>query len=83
MKLKRSLWDKMCRVGTVTLYTADETHKELILKKIKKPKAVRDMISKMVEDERAQLRIRGKEMYGVSDNIDVGDVDGDGDGLFD
>lgn len=81
MKLKRSLWDKMCGVGTITLYTADETHKELIIKKVKKPAAVRDMISKMVEEERTQLQIRGKEMYGVSDNTDIDDIDGDG--LFD
>lgn len=83
MKLSRSLWDKMCRVGTITLYTADETHKELTIKKIKKPAAVRDMISKMVEEERTQLQIRGKEMYGVSDNMDMGMDDGDDDGLFD
>lgn len=82
IKMKISLWDKIFRVGTLTLFTADETHKELILKKIKKPVAVRDMLSKMVEAERNKLKIAGKEMYGVSDNMEVGDVDGD-DSMFD
>jgi len=83
IQMKRSLWDKMCGVGTLTMFTADETHKKMVLKKIKKATLVRDTISKMVEEERAKLKISGKEMYGVSDNIEVGDIDGDGDDLFD
>jgi hypothetical protein len=82
IKLKRSLWDKMCGVGTLTLFTADETHKELVVKKIKKSKLVRDNLSKMIEEERSKLKIRGKEMYGVSDNLDGG-MDGDDGDLFD
>lgn len=77
IKMKRSLWDKMCGVGTLTLFTADETHKELILKKIKRPGEIRDMISEMVELERKKMKVAGKEMYGVSDNMEVGDMDGD------
>lgn len=81
MKLKRTFWDKLCGVGTLTLFTADETHKELELKKIKKSSDVRDLISQIVEEERHKLKIAGKEMYGVSDNLEFGDIDGE-DGLF-
>jgi hypothetical protein len=81
LSLKRSLWDKMCGVGTITLFTADETNKQLLLKKVKHPHDVRDLISEIVEEERRALRIRGREMYGVSDSGD-GDFDGEGD-LFD
>lgn len=82
LSLKRSFIDKLFGVGTVTLFTADETNKQIILKKIKHPHETRDLISKIVEEERAKLHIRGREMYGVSDNEagDDGDMDGD---LFD
>jgi uncharacterized membrane protein YdbT with pleckstrin-like domain len=83
INMRRTLWDKMCGVGTLTLFTADETHKKLIVKKIKKPALVRDTLSKLVEEERTKLKISGKEMYGVSDNMEIGDIDGDGDNLFD
>lgn len=68
VKLNRTLGDKIVGVGTITLYTADKTNPELQLIRIKKPKMVRDLISKMVEEERIRLNIRGKELYGVSDN---------------
>lgn len=82
LSLKRSFIDKLFGVGTVTLFTADETNKQIVLKKIKHPHETRDLISKIVEEERAKLHIRGREMYGVSDNEagDNGDIDGE---LFD
>lgn len=68
VRLKRTFFDKIFGVGTITLYTADETHKELILQKIKKPSQVRNMISEIAEQERAKLGIKGRELYGVADN---------------
>lgn len=78
LSLKRTLFDKMFGVGTITLFTADETNKQILLKKVKHPHDVRDLFSEIVEEERKQLRIRGREMYGVSDN-EGGDQDFDGD----
>lgn len=88
VKLTRTFGDKLVGVGTITLYTADKTNPELQLIRVKSPVKVRDMISKMVEEERVRLNIRGKELYGVSDhdhryssdgnssiNDDVGDFD--------
>lgn len=68
VRLKRTLIDKIFGVGTITLYTADETHKELILEKIKKPSQIRNMISEIAEQERAKLGIKGRELYGVANN---------------
>jgi len=67
IKLKRSFIDRIFGVGTVTLYTVDETNREMVLKNIKNPHKVRDLISHMVEAERERLKIRGKEIIGVSD----------------
>lgn len=67
VRLSRSLLDKIFRVGTITLYTADETDRELLIEKVKNPKQVRDLISKLAEDERGRLNIKGKEIYGAAD----------------
>lgn len=72
VKLNRTFGDKLVGVGTITLFTADKTSPELKLERVKKPKYVRDIISKMVEEERLRLNIRGKELYGVSDNDGLG-----------
>jgi len=71
MNMKQSIWDKLFGVGTLTLFTVDETHKELLLKNIKNPQKIRDLISVEVEKERARLKIRGREIYGASDAAEV------------
>ncbi len=68
--LERTLLDRILGVGTVTLYTCDKSDKELKLEKIKNPKAVRDMLSNLVEDERRKLNLKGREMYGVAGTMD-------------
>jgi uncharacterized membrane protein YdbT with pleckstrin-like domain len=81
IKLNRTFGDKLVGVGTITLFTADKSTPQLNLERIKKPQHVRDLISKMVEDERTRLNIRGKELYGIADNDvggennNIGDVD--------
>jgi len=75
VRLKRTLLDKIFGVGTVVLYTADETNKELKLEKIKNSKKVRDLMSGIAETERAKLGIKGRELYGVADNVFDGNHD--------
>lgn len=78
IKLNRTFGDKLVGVGTVTLFTADKTHPKLDLIRIKKPKKIRDLLSKLVETERVRINIHGKELYGVSNEIRGLDLDGDG-----
>lgn len=77
VNLSRTLADKLFGVGTLTLFTVDETHKELKLKNIKDPQKIRDLISQEVEKERERLKIRGREIYGASD-VDPGEFAGGG-----
>jgi uncharacterized membrane protein YdbT with pleckstrin-like domain len=65
-KLEITLWNRIFRVGTITLFTRDETDKEIKLVRIKKPKEIRDMLSSLVEESRGKVKIKGREMYGVS-----------------
>ena len=67
IKLNRTLFDKILGVGTITLFTVDTTNPELKILKIKKPVEIRDILSTMVEEARKNIRVRGKEIYGVSD----------------
>lgn len=73
VNMKVTLWNKLFGVGTLTLFTVDESHKQLIVKTIKHPQKVRDLISTEVEKEREKLKLRGREIYGASD---VDGVDG-------
>ena len=75
VNMSRTLGDKIFGVGTLTLFTVDETHKELKLKNIKDPQKIRDLISREVEKERERLKIRGREIYGASD-VDSGEFSG-------
>lgn len=65
-KLEISLWNKIFRVGTITLFTKDESTEEINLIRIRNPRKTRDMISNLVEESRGKIRIKGREMYGVS-----------------
>jgi uncharacterized membrane protein YdbT with pleckstrin-like domain len=77
VSLVRTLGNKLFGVGTIQLNTADKSDPVIRIEKVRNSKAVRDMLSAMVEAERKTLNIRGRELYGVSD-MDAG---GDGDNV--
>lgn len=74
IKTKRTLWQKIFGVGTVTLYSADQSDRVLELKNIKKPKEVHHFISELVENRRKEYGIAGREMVG-SGSVSASDVD--------
>ena len=77
VKYNRTLADRIFGVGTITLYSADTTDNELKIIRVKKSQKVRDLISKMVEEERVRVRARGKELFGVGDQDMDGAIDTD------
>lgn len=72
--LKRSFAQKIYGTGTVVLYTKADSNREVLLKNIKNPKQVTDLISKLVEEIRDKRNVVGKEFF--ADSLDL---DGDGD----
>ncbi|HWR22614.1 MAG TPA: PH domain-containing protein [Feifaniaceae bacterium] len=87
IRLVRTLWQKIFGVGTITLYSADQTHETLELKNIAKPEAVRKFLSRIIEKERVEKGLTGREIYGAAGLMQDGgavpdasfaDVDGDG-----
>jgi len=60
--------------GSIRLNTADKTSPEVVIKRIKNAKKVKEMLSDMVEHERDEKRIGAREFMGYGDNDDVDPV---------
>ena len=70
---RRSLWQRMFGVGTVTVISSDKTMPNLVLKNIKDPVAVKELIHRQVEEMKIRRRVRFGEIMTASD----GDLDED------
>ena len=63
IQMRRSLGQKICGTGTVTLVSNVDAEQKINLQNIKHPHDVYDMIANMVEDARSQKNVIGKEFY--------------------
>lgn len=70
--LKRSLGERLFGLGTIHCCSADRSTPEFDIRRIKKSVDVKNMLSDMIEAERMEKRIAGREFMG-----DDGDFDGD------
>jgi len=68
---QRSLWQRIFGVGTVTVISSDQTMPQLVLKNVKDPVFVKELIHKQVEDMKIKRRVRFGEIM-------TSDMDGDG-----
>ena len=78
--LNRPLGQRIFGLGTIHCCSADKTAPEFDIKRIKKSREIRNMLSDMVEEQRNARRI------GLRDCMDVDDdamFSSDGDGSFD
>ena len=76
----RNLWQRLFGVGTVTVVSSDKTMPNLVLKNIKNPIAVKEMIHQQVEETKIRRRVRLGEIMGVgADDTDPMDDDLDQD----
>ena len=73
----RSLWQRLFGVGTVTVLSSDKTMPTLVLKHVKDPVFVKELIHKQVEEMKIQRRVRFGEIAttGTDDHDD--DIDDD------
>ena len=72
----RSLWQRIFGVGTVTVVSSDKTMPTLVLKNIKDPVFVKELIHKQVEEMKIQRRVRLGEIM-TDDNGHDCDCDED------
>ena len=62
---RRSLGQRIFGVGTVTVVSSDKTMPNLVLKNIKDPVMVKELIHKQVEEMKIQRRVRFGEIMGT------------------
>ena len=70
---KRNLWQRLFGVGTVTVVSSDKTMPTLVLKNVKDPVFVKELIHKQVEEMKIQRRVRFGEI--TTTDLDDGDMD--------
>lgn len=71
--LKRSLWQKIFRMGTVVLQTADKSSPIVELKNIKDSRNVKEQLSELVEENRERKRVVNREYMSGDNEYDFDD----------
>ena len=70
---RRSLWQRLFGVGTVTVISSDKTMPSLVLKNIKDPIFVKELIHRQVEEMKIRRRVRFGEIMTATDDDDLDD----------
>ncbi len=70
ISVRRSLWQRMFGVGTVTVHSSDATNPELKLRSIKRPLEVKELLHEQVEEMKRRRRVRVGEVLGDEDPDD-------------
>ncbi len=73
ISLQRSLWQRIFKVGTVTLVSSDKSTPVITLKNIKDPVKVKELIHQSVEDIKIKRHIRIGEI--TAERSDTNDAD--------
>ena len=71
----RTLWQRLFGVGTISVVSSDKTMPTLVLKNIKKPLYVKELLHRQVEEMKIRRRVRLGEV--ITDNFDMDDTDSD------
>ena len=69
----RNLWQRLFGVGTVTVVSSDKTMPTLVLKNVKDPVFVKELIHKQVEEMKIKRRVRFGEIMtddGTDDDLE-------------
>ncbi len=76
LRVTVSLWQRIFGVGTVTVISTDKSIPELVLKNIRQPNEVKELIHEHVEKMKIERRMRVGEMSMALDDdaIDLEDV---------
>lgn len=73
LTLKRSLGQRLWGLGTIHICSGDKSTPEFEIKRIKNSEKVKNMLSDMVEAERAKRRVSSREFMSGSDMDDNND----------
>ena len=68
--INRTFWQRLFGVGSINVYSSDKTMPNLLLKNVKRPVYVKELIHKQVEEMKLRRRVRVGEIMGEMDNDD-------------
>ncbi len=68
--VRRTLWQRIFGVGTVTVTSSDKSTPTLVLKNIKNPLDVKEILHHQVEECKMRRRVRVGEVMGRMDDDD-------------
>ena len=74
---KRTLWQRIFGVGTVTVISSDKSQPTLVLKNIKNPLAFKELLHERVEEMKLKRRVRVGEIMASGydeDGIDEDEI---------
>ena len=73
LSLSQTLSQKIFGIGTILVSSADKSMSDFEIKNIKKPRDVKEQLSKLVEENRDKKRVTNREFMG--EDADFGDDD--------
>lgn len=76
LELKRSLFQRIFGVGTVCVHSSDKATPHLDLLNIKKPREVKELLHRQVEEMKLSRRMRTTELLGSEEGQEGADPDG-------
>ena len=75
----RTFGQRLFGVGTVTVMSSDKSMPTLVMKNIKSPMAVKELLHEQVEEMKIRRRVRVGEIMSGNYNEDADDLDPDSD----
>ena len=67
LTLERSFWQRIFGLGTICCDTVGKSSPRLVLKNIKNPRNVKELVSEAVEKERMKKRVSSRELMAAED----------------
>lgn len=77
ISVKRTLWQRIFGMGTVTISSSDKSTPMLLLKNIKAPLDVKELLHENVEEAKIRRRMRFSEMMTDIDTDNDDELDAD------
>ena len=77
LELQLRLTQRIFGVGTICVHSSDKTAPDLFLLIVKRPREVKELIFRQVEQEKDKRRMRTMEMVGAQDDGDQSELEED------
>lgn len=68
LTLERSFWQRIFGLGTICCDTVDKSSPRLVIKNIKNPRNVKELVSEAVEEERMKKRVSSRELMAAEED---------------